>query len=137
LEWSTESRSYTLTERKFACIQQIGPWSMMSEVWEGEQMAKASSKGHITGIDRTAVSVCWAGFSRAVIASHASLFPVCLDITLCLPSTLAHIWSVHLLLQLYINCLIYLNYLYVYSVGDSLYSIGRGIPNGCGSKVID
>jgi len=25
-------------------------------------------------IDRTAVSVCWAGFSRAVIASHAFLF---------------------------------------------------------------
>ena len=47
LEWMTDSTSYILTD-KF-CLhlvaQKIYPWSMMSEVWEEEKIAKESSKG--------------------------------------------------------------------------------------------
>jgi len=53
----------------YMVAQQIDLWSMMSEVWEGEQIAKSYQRdGYITGrwslrgrftcIDRTAVSVC-------------------------------------------------------------------------------
>ena len=42
--------------------QQIDPWSMMSEVWEGEKIAKELSKGRvyrwIGGAYEAAVSVC-------------------------------------------------------------------------------
>ena len=47
LEWMTESTIYTLTDKfcLYLVVQQIDPWSMMSEVWEGEQIAKELSKG--------------------------------------------------------------------------------------------
>jgi len=47
LEWMTESTIYTLTDKfcLYLVAQQIDPWSMMSEIWEGEQVAKESSKG--------------------------------------------------------------------------------------------
>ena len=47
LEWMTESTIYTLTDKFYLYLvaEQIDPWLMMSEVWEGEQIAKESSKG--------------------------------------------------------------------------------------------
>jgi len=46
LEWMTDSTIYTLTDKfcLYLVVQQIDPWSMMSEVWEGEQIAKELSK---------------------------------------------------------------------------------------------
>ena len=47
LEWTTESTSYSLIERSLACTwcPKIGPWSTMSEVWEGEDITKELSNG--------------------------------------------------------------------------------------------
>ena len=55
-----------MTERNFACIQQIGPWSVMSEVWradnegiiEGTGTSPQGGACEFTWIDRAAVSVC-------------------------------------------------------------------------------
>ena len=69
LEWMTDSTRYTLTDKfcLYLVAQQIDPWSMMSEVWEGEQIAKEYQRdGHITesgacgftSIDKAAVSAC-------------------------------------------------------------------------------
>jgi len=45
LEWMTDSTRYTLTDKfcLYLVAQQIYPWSMMSEIWEEEQIAKESS----------------------------------------------------------------------------------------------
>jgi len=115
----------------------------MSEVWradnegiiEGTGTSPQGGACEFTWIDRAAVSVCWAGFSRAVTASLSYL-----DLTspsVCHQHLRTSGLSICYWIQLYINCLVYLNHLHMYSVGDSLYSIGCGIPNGCGSKVID
>ena len=43
----TDSTRYTLTDKfcLYLVAQQIDPWSMMSEVWEGEKVVKELSKG--------------------------------------------------------------------------------------------